>query len=614
MQIAVKNLEGEKMKLQSPVKRAAIFVFYDKDGIVDRYVEYLINNLRKTVETLVVVCNGKLSPKGRVLFEALAEIVYVRENQGLDAAGYREGLVNCLGWENVEQYDEIVLLNDTFYGPFSSFEKIFEEMNDCDIDFWGLTEHYESQGLAGLGKNGIYPDHLQTYFLAIRKKMLCSREFHEYWDNMPVYNSFEQVVGMHEVLFTQHFRDCGFKATAYVELSDLRETIAPNINYYTFAPGSLIKKRKFCVIKRKDFVLEHSELLVHSGGEELRNAMDYVQSETDYDIGMIWENLLRLYELPQLKQALHLNYVLPNYSIKHVDCSNICIIIGCENEELFEEMLSICKDFSKISLIFLTDSSEKKEKIERLMNGEIATVNVYADKKWWKYVEPYEFVCYLHAANVPTIDSNYVSGLSYRYLLRENLLHSLEYLYNVIGTFEENPQLGILAPPFPIHGTYYRTFGKQWDDCLEEAVRVAGSLELTHIPNGQYQPLMIDFSAWYRKAAIKRLIDMEEQYDDRALCRMVPIIAQDAGYYTGCVMTLDYASLAVSNLEYMAEKFAAMWRNTVPANRFAELVAVAKTGQNGIPAIGVKGALKIWLKKHLPERLIAVLKKIKNTL
>ena len=71
-------------------KRLAIFFFYDKDGIVDGYVDVLLGGLNEVVEDFVVVVNGKLSAEGRKRFEAHTQYVLVRENVGLDAWAYKE--------------------------------------------------------------------------------------------------------------------------------------------------------------------------------------------------------------------------------------------------------------------------------------------------------------------------------------------------------------------------------------------------------------------------------------------------------------------------------------------------------------------------------------------
>ena len=46
------------------MNRLGIFVFYDRDGIVDTYVEYLLATLKKHLGKLAVVCNGNLSCEG----------------------------------------------------------------------------------------------------------------------------------------------------------------------------------------------------------------------------------------------------------------------------------------------------------------------------------------------------------------------------------------------------------------------------------------------------------------------------------------------------------------------------------------------------------------------
>ena len=41
-------------------KRICIFVFYDKDGIVDDYVRYLLSELKKVISELVILVNGNI--------------------------------------------------------------------------------------------------------------------------------------------------------------------------------------------------------------------------------------------------------------------------------------------------------------------------------------------------------------------------------------------------------------------------------------------------------------------------------------------------------------------------------------------------------------------------
>ena len=43
---------------KNTANRLGIFVFYDKDGIADEYNFYFIEELKKQVSRLLVICNG----------------------------------------------------------------------------------------------------------------------------------------------------------------------------------------------------------------------------------------------------------------------------------------------------------------------------------------------------------------------------------------------------------------------------------------------------------------------------------------------------------------------------------------------------------------------------
>ena len=46
------------------MKRVAIYFFFDKDGIVDRYVKTVLTDLKRNIDRLIVVVNGNLTGGG----------------------------------------------------------------------------------------------------------------------------------------------------------------------------------------------------------------------------------------------------------------------------------------------------------------------------------------------------------------------------------------------------------------------------------------------------------------------------------------------------------------------------------------------------------------------
>ena len=122
-------------------KRLAIYFFYDRRGIVDRYVPYFLDDLSKNVTEIFIVCNGKLTDEGKKILEQYGKVL-VRENRGFDVWAYKTAL-ETYGWDSLINYDEIILLNNTIMGPVYPFSETFEKMDKKDLDFLGLTEYFK---------------------------------------------------------------------------------------------------------------------------------------------------------------------------------------------------------------------------------------------------------------------------------------------------------------------------------------------------------------------------------------------------------------------------------------------------------------------------------------
>ena len=105
------------------MRRCAVYLFYDRDGIVDEYNIFLLKEIKKHVENILVVCNGFLNECGKKKFETVANEVLIRDNIGMDVGGYKEGIA-YIGYEELSKYDEIILMNYTFFGPLYPFSEM----------------------------------------------------------------------------------------------------------------------------------------------------------------------------------------------------------------------------------------------------------------------------------------------------------------------------------------------------------------------------------------------------------------------------------------------------------------------------------------------------------
>ena len=237
------------------MKRLCIYLVYDKQQIVDKYIGYMLSELKSCVEKLVVVYNSTQIVRGAHILEMYADEIFMRENLGFDAGGFKDALCEYIGWDKVLQYDELMLVNDSMFGPFRSMNSIFAEMDQYPVDFWGLIKH----GNRDNGSAGYIYEHIQSFFLVIRYRMLHSRQFKEYWEEMPYYLIFEEVIKKHEIRFTKYFADLGY---SYATLADTsaNDSIDKANNYSQYATLSyeLIKKRNFPFLDRKSTRLNSS--------------------------------------------------------------------------------------------------------------------------------------------------------------------------------------------------------------------------------------------------------------------------------------------------------------------------------------------------------------------
>ena len=126
------------------MNRVAVFVIYDKDGIIDDHIVYYLKQLRPFVNKLCCVVQGKLKPEYTSVLNELCDDFFVRENTGLLTYGWIEGM-RYVGWDNLVKYDELLLLNDSFFGPVFPLNDFFEACEKSDSDFYGVFKNYEDK-------------------------------------------------------------------------------------------------------------------------------------------------------------------------------------------------------------------------------------------------------------------------------------------------------------------------------------------------------------------------------------------------------------------------------------------------------------------------------------
>ncbi len=525
------------------MRRLCIYLTYDKQKIIDRYIAYMLQELKTCSDFLVVVSNQKEIICGADILEAYADEIFYRENFGFDAGGYKDALCDFLGWDRVLSYDELVLVNDSMFGPFKPMKDIFAEMSKKKIDFWGLSKHGERKDL----KDGCYfPEHIQSFFLVIRSKMLHCSQFKDYWQNMPYYTTFHETVMRHEVRFTQKFSKLGytFDTLADTKVND-SSNIKNNYSQYAVLSFELISKRNFPFLKKRHISLDTLESHTQ---ESLRLAIDYIDKDTDYDVNLIWENMIRTLNMTDLQRSLHLQYIIFPEQQKAAK-SNVLIAVFVKYETSIDYIMDYINGLQEVFTVKIY--AQDITCFENYQGTGVEYIKLRFDEPGSLFTdfEHYDFVCVLHDADLTSDERPSFVGKSYFYHIWENLIKDKDHIGGVLKRFENEPYLGFLAPPQPNFGDYFGDYGKGWNGTFERVGELAEKWGLhCQISRGK-APFCVTENFWIRGRIFRKLRNVGVE-DLSYLPYVWIFLAQDAGYYCGIVESENYASMNEVNLQH----------------------------------------------------------------
>lgn len=432
------------------VKRLGVFVFYDKDGIVDDYVLYLLKSLKEAVEDIIVVSNCPLADSEKEKFFPFTKSVKVRENIGLDAGAFKD--IYDAYHDDFKNYDELLLLNDTFYGPFVPFKDICETMGKKDIDFWGLSANYDSPDGFGYLPDHMIHSHIQTFFIAFRSTVLKSDAFQSYWQNYNIkkMKTFNSVVTKHEILFTHYLEQAGFTWEVYTNLEKYHSpNLEENFNTYAYASYDLIKNYRCPFIKRKNFVFAKKDVLYLSDGEDNKKSLDYIKEKKLYDTELIWKNLIRLYKTEDLYYGLNLNYIVEEKKSTSKHCAVVFLL---EEEKYVDYYIQFLKNTNLQNIFVFTNNKYIKEKL-KTEKIEISSKKEF-DKEKYDCIGIVKDTCIINQKVFLTYEKNFEN-------FKVNGLDSQEYINGVLDIFETNPFLGVLFLPQSFHGNYFGDMAMQ---------------------------------------------------------------------------------------------------------------------------------------------------------
>lgn len=561
------------------MRRIIFYLFYDSQGIVDDYIPHKLRALREHAEHIFVVSNSDLTVEGRARLEEVADTVWCRKNVGFDVWGYKEAM-ETFGMDRLADYDELILMNYTFFAPIFPFSETFEKMDGQELDFWGVTAHKAVDPHPFPGQTGVLPMHIQSHWIAVRKQMFTSHEFRSYWADMPMITSYEQSITQHESKFTQHFAEKGFTYAI---------TFAPE-NYPTdhpvFESAAMMIDDRSPILKRRMFF--HEPTYLERNAILGKRVMEKIESQTDYPADLIWKNVVRSAE----PRTLYTNFSMLDV-VNEVETGpepttapRIAVMAHMYYDDMVDEVMGYIKHVpAPYDLIVTTISEEKKANIERALAAyDIARVDVRVmDENRGRDMAAllitckdvltsgdYDLICRIHSKKSP--QNSYNTAKLFKDHMFDNLLYSDGYVKNIVKMFDEQKSLGMVFPPIVNIG--YPTLGHSWFTNRQMAWDYAGKMGL-HVQFDRTTPVApYGTMFWFRPEALLKMSEYPWQHSDyppepghndgglaHVQERLLGYTVMDAGYYVRSVINRDWAAINYAFLEYKLQRISSMLPN-----------------------------------------------------
>lgn len=184
------------------------------------------------------------------------------------------------------------------------------EGNPCD--FWGLTRQVE------IKKSQLLPDkpdsyireHIQSFFIVLRRPVIESEGFEKYWKNLHYYDKFLEEVYWHETQFTAYLESLGFSwDTVYKPEGIMNPSYYQAYDYINC---------RYPLVKRKLFSSSPEVWTEVTGGEIPRLVMEKLD-KLGYPVSEIYEDLLGTTQLSVLNSNIHFNQTIPDDRSENID-------------------------------------------------------------------------------------------------------------------------------------------------------------------------------------------------------------------------------------------------------------------------------------------------------
>jgi len=203
----IKILENPKI---SNKEKLCLFAHFDNKNEI---AEYVIDSVKKISDLgfniIFTTTSEKIADSELKKISKYCSKIIIKENIGYDFGSWTKGFEAV---EDINKYQELMLINDSFYGPLFDLAKVMAEMSS-KYDMWGINDTYEQKY------------HIQSFFMVFNRKIIESGLLTEFFRSFtPIFNKYD-LVKTCEVGLSQLVLDIDLKIGAYCQYDKILKLI-----------------------------------------------------------------------------------------------------------------------------------------------------------------------------------------------------------------------------------------------------------------------------------------------------------------------------------------------------------------------------------------------------
>lgn len=235
------------------MKRICLFAAYNNNDYIEEYVFDYLKELSIYTD-IYYMADGDL-----VREEDINKLLYYCKNvffikhEKYDFGSYSELAKKYIGWNKIEEYDEMILANDSVFFV-QSFKTVFEKMNQKNCDAWGLlaTDERNYEYFYTLEEYLTIPASkvpyfcIGSYFIVLRNNVIKDKKFQVFLNSVKKESNRHDVCMKYEMGLTKFLQKNNFKINTFIDV------VYRNVIVYN-EQGIRLLKQGFPLVKNKIF-------------------------------------------------------------------------------------------------------------------------------------------------------------------------------------------------------------------------------------------------------------------------------------------------------------------------------------------------------------------------